>query len=230
MPLTGFFIAGTDNGVGKTEVARALLMGMPGAVPLKPVETGCAPDPHDALALLSACGRDLPLDRVCPHRFALPAAPLAAAEAEGREVSMARIFEQAGRAAVEGAPLVVEAAGGLLVPLARERGELVTNIDFARSLRLPVVLVARAGLGTINHTALSIEALARRGIAVAAVVLNRTSRDDDASVAGNAHWIEELTGARVLGPTPFVADAAARPRALLDALTPLLPATRVRAP
>src|SRR5882672_9394087 len=74
--VRGFFVAGTDTGVGKTEVARALLSLLRGAVPLKPIETGCAPEhPEDALALLRASGGTFELDRVCPYRFRLPAAP-----------------------------------------------------------------------------------------------------------------------------------------------------------
>ena len=93
--MRGFFVAGTDTGVGKTEVARALLSFLPGAVPLKPVETGCAEGrPEDALALLRASGGSFELDRVCPYRFRMPAAPLVAAEAEGKTVSIERSEER----------------------------------------------------------------------------------------------------------------------------------------
>ena len=228
--IRGFFVAGTDTGVGKTGIARALLLALArrGDRPmaLKPVETGCAPDaPEDALALRAACGPPhdaLPLDRVCPHRFRMPAAPLVAAEAEGAAVSMATILACARRAAEQNVPLVVEAAGGLLVPLARAGDQLVTNLDLARILGLPVVLVGRAGLGTQNHTALSIEALVRRAIPIAGVVLNRTSAEDDPSVATNARMIEALTSLPVLGPGPFVEDAALRPAALLALVQPIV--------
>jgi dethiobiotin synthetase len=233
----GFFIAGTDTGVGKTEVARALLSLLPGAVPLKPIETGCLPDqPDDALALLAASGRDFDLARICPYRFRLPAAPLVAAEAEGKTVSIERIEQLVAQAAPH--PIVVEAAGGLFVPLAREVAAftleqadpaerapvaaLVTNLDLAERLGLPVVLVGRAGLGTLNHCALSAEALARRGIELRAIVLNRVAPEDDPSVATNRRFVEELTGAVVLGPTPFVTDASARPAALAKALAAIV--------
>jgi len=230
MRLRGLFIAGTDTGVGKTEVARAICVALArrGMKPiaLKPVETGCAPDsPEDALALRAACGPPydaLPLDRVCPQRFFMPASPVVAAEAEGREVSMPRIFECVQLAAKEqGATLVVEAAGGLLVPLARDGERLLTNLDFAQTLGLPVVLVGRAGLGTLNHTALSIEALLRRSIPIGGIVLNRTSADDDPTVATNARLLEELTSIAVYGPGPFVADASNRPAALQDLVAPI---------
>src|SRR5207237_10569648 len=90
---------------------------------------------------------------------------------------------------------------------------LVTNLDLAERLGLPVVLVGRAGLGTLNHCALSAEALARRGIEVAAIVLNRVQAEDDATVATNRRLVEEMTECTVLGPTPYIADARARPDA-----------------
>jgi len=235
--VKGFFVAGTDTGVGKTEIARAICFSLASRglqpVPLKPVETGCDPDrPLDALALRAACGSSLPLDEVCPYRFRMPAAPLVAAEAEGAHVDLLRIEQIVDRART---PIVVEAAGGLLVPLAREQLSLdqtdpadrapsqaiVTNLDLADRLRLPVVLVARAGLGTLNHCALSIDALERRGLPIAAVVLNRAVPEDDPSVVSNAQWVVEMTGARVLGPGPYVADPGARPEALAQLLARL---------
>jgi dethiobiotin synthetase len=226
----GFFIAGTDTGVGKTEVARALLERLAASglrpVALKPVETGCASDaPEDALALRKACGPPgdaLELDRVCPYRFELPAAPLVAAG--GRTIDLGRI-EALVREAM--GPIVVEAAGGLLVPLTREIvqgspvSRMVTNLDLAERLGLPVVLVGRAGLGTLNHCALSAQALLARGLEVAAIVLNRVAAQDDPTVATNAAILEELTGLRVLGPLPFVASAQARPRALASVVAAL---------
>lgn len=236
--MKGFFVAGTDTGVGKTEIARAIctLLRLRGLRPvaLKPVETGCERDaPQDALALRGACESGQSLDEVCPYRFRLPAAPLVAAEAEGASVDLLRIEALVARAP---GPIVVEAAGGLLVPLAwaplsldqvdpADRAParaIVTNLDLAARLGLPVVLVGRAGLGTLNHCALSLEALARRGVTVAAVVLNRLSEGDDPSVASNARWVAELTGARVLGPGPFVADPADRMDALAPFLAPLV--------
>jgi dethiobiotin synthetase len=237
--VKGFFVAGTDTGVGKTEIARALCATLARKnlrpVALKPVETGCAPDrPGDAIALRDACGSAQSLDELCPYRFRMPAAPLVAAEAEGAHIDLLRIEQLVMRAST---PIVVEAAGGLLVPLARESLSLdqmdsadrpaalaiVTNLDLAERLRLPVILVGRAGLGTLNHCALSVDALERRGIPIAAVVLNRTTPDDDPSVATNARWVADMTGAQVLGPGPFVADSAARPAALSHLIARLIP-------
>jgi dethiobiotin synthetase len=238
--IRGYFVAGTDTSVGKTEVARAILFGLARAGlrprPLKPVETGCDPQrPGDALALREAAGFEGPLDEVCPYRFTLPAAPLVAAQAASASISIERIEALVSR---DDRPIVVEAAGGLFVPITREVSSasleqadpperapaqtLVTNLDLAERLGLPVVLVGRAGLGTLNHCALSAEALARRGIEIAAIVLNRLQAEDDATVPTNRRLVEEMTGCRVLGPTPYVGDAAARPGALLPLLISLV--------
>jgi dethiobiotin synthetase len=238
----GFFVAGTDTGVGKTEVARALLWELARSGlrprPLKPVETGCDPErPADALALREAAQFEGPLDEVCPYRFGLPAAPLVAAQAEAASVTISLERIEA-LAAKDGGLVVIEAAGGLFVPITREVSAasleqadpaerppaqtLVTNLDLIERLGLPVVLVGRAGLGTLNHCALSAEALLRRGIDVAAIVLNRVQAEDDATVATNRRLVEEMTGCTVLGPTPYVADAAARPMALAAVVGALL--------
>ena len=213
----GFFVAGTDTGVGKTEIARALCTLLAPVRVLKPVETGVDDAPLDAIALRDAGGLGQPLDEVCPFRFRLPAAPLVAAEAEGRSVDLERVL-----ALAAARPIVVEPAGGLLVPFARREGRVFTNLDLASALKLPVVLVGRAGLGTLNHCALSHAALKGRGLDVVAIVLNRVSASDDPSVASNPRWVHELTGARVLGPGPFVADASLRPRALAQCVDSLV--------
>lgn len=246
--MRGVFVAGTDTGVGKTEISRALLtlLARRGLRPraLKPVETGCAPDsPEDALALRAACGPPGdadPLDAVCPYRFRMPAAPLVAAEAEGRAVEVDRLL-LAARVAQSRGPVLVEAAGGLLVPLAREvaRGSLeqvdeagrppaerlATNLDLAERLGLPVLLVGRAGLGTLNHCALSARALDERGLELLAIVLNHaTPPTEDPTLATNARLVAALTSAPVLGPAPWIASAVARPAALAPTLEPVLAA------
>jgi dethiobiotin synthetase len=115
-------------------------------------------------------------------------------------------------------PVVVEGAGGLLVPLDRRRDV----IDLIETLGLPVVLVARAGLGTLNHTGLSLAMLRARGIPVRAVVLSRGTPAPDPSVEDNAAWLAERHRVPVLGPVPFIEDAGRRRRAFRKVLRPLL--------
>ena len=172
----GVFVTGTDTGVGKTMVACALVRGLRARAVdvgvMKPIETGVgAEGPLDALALLEAAESGDPLDDVCPQRFALPAAPSVAAAAERRSVDVAAIRAAFRRIEARHDCVVAEGAGGLLVPAA----EGVCMADLACELGLPVVVVARAALGTINHTLLTLEVAAARGLAVAGVVVSHAS-------------------------------------------------------
>ena len=219
--MRGLFVTGTDTGVGKTEVTCALVRGWRargldvGA--MKPAQSGHDPgERSDAERLAEAAGGGDPMELVCPYSFGPPLAPGVAARLAGVSVSMARLLDAARALAARHAALVVEGAGGLMTPL----GERETCADLAVALGLPALVVARAGLGTVNHAALTCEALRRRGVEVVAVVLNRAGAADDASVPHNAAEIARLTGARVLGPLPFEADIAERGRRLEAELVP----------
>ncbi len=209
--MRGLFVTATDTGVGKTEVACAILRDARrrgvDVVGMKPAQSGAvAGEPSDAERLRDASDRVEAIEAVCPHSFAAPLAPAVAARLEGKEISLARIVDAARALAARHAAVLVEGAGGLLVPLTRRE----TYADLASALALPVLVVARAGLGTVNHTALTIEALRRRGLAVAGIALNRTSAEDDPSVPYNAHEIARLTGLEPIAVLPFVADVMER--------------------
>ena len=217
--MRGLFVTATDTGVGKTEVACALLANARArgldAVGMKPAQSGVGPgEPSDAARLLAACGGAEPLAAICPYTFAAPLAPAVAARVEGREISFARILDAARALAARHEAVLVEGAGGLLVPLTDRE----TYAELASALGLPVLVVARAGLGTVNHTALTVEALRRRGLAVAGIVLNRTAPEDDPSVPHNAGEIARLTGVAPAALLPFVADIEARGPALRSTL------------
>lgn len=201
-----FFVTGTDTGVGKTQVAVALLsvMAERGWQPFawKPCETGGG---GDAAALWRAAGMWQRQESVCSYRFAAPLAPGVAARLEGRRVDMRKLLREY-QAFGPGAG-VVEGAGGLLVPLT----ERVEVVDFVARLGLPVVLVARAGLGTLNHTSLSLEALHHRHVKVAAVILNQTARRADASVEHNIEALQRRWKKVVfVGPVPYLRQASRR--------------------
>jgi dethiobiotin synthetase len=217
--MRGLFITATDTGVGKTEVACALVSGGRAAGldvgAMKPAQSGAvAGVAGDAERLREAAGGGDPLELVCPYQFQPPLAPGVAARLAGVEVSLPRLLEAARTLAARHAALVVEGAGGLLVPLTPKE----TFADLAVALGLPVLVVARAGLGTVNHAALTVEALRARRLEVAGVVLNRTGPDDDPSVPWNAAEIERLTGARVLASLPYLRDIASRGPLLRSAL------------
>jgi dethiobiotin synthetase len=217
--LRGLFVTATDTGVGKTEIASALVRGWRargldvGA--LKPAQSGHGPGvPSDAERLRIAAGAVDPPDLVCPYTFAAPLAPAVAARLERVAIELDRILDAARALAARHAAIVVEGAGGLFTPLT----ERETYADLAVALRLPALVVARAGLGTVNHVALTCEALLRRGVAVTGIVLNRSAPGADPSEPYNAAEIERLTGARVLASLPYEPDVAARERRLVEEL------------
>ncbi len=211
--MRGLFVTATDTGIGKTEVACAIIRGLRargvdvGA--MKPAQSGDVPGaPSDADRLRAAAGDDDPAELVCPYRFAAPLAPAVAARLEGRAISLRHVLEVATVLALRHDALVVEGAGGLLTPLT----ESETYADLAVALGLPALVVARAGLGTVNHTALTCEALRRRGVAIHGIVLNHASVGSDPSEPHNAREIERLSGASVLASLPHSPDIAARER------------------
>lgn len=217
----GLFVTGTDTGVGKTTISAALLRyarrrGLT-SIPFKPVETGCDGPPADAALLWRAAQPPTTQSDACLYAFRLPAAPSLAARAEGARVDLDLIVERAHSLANRGDFLLVEGAGGLLVPYS----DRLTTVDLASRLGLPLLVVARTALGTLNHTALTLREAERNGLEVAGVIFNRTSEDLEPHEAGNADLIEDLTGRRPWGPFPFVSPAH---RADLDGLANALAA------
>jgi dethiobiotin synthetase len=221
--LFQIFVTGTDTGVGKTQASCALLslLADAGLRPqgFKPYESGCTPlsAPADTLAMRAAARSELPVDALCPHRFRAPLAPGVAARRLGQDPDWNTTLSAWER--LRQGPVVVEGAGGLFVPIDSRRD----IIDLISALQLPVLLVARAGLGTLNHTALSLKALADRGLSVHAVLLSRSTPTRDPSERDNRLLLEERHGLRVLGPVPFLRDAQRRHAAFRTALRPLLP-------
>ena len=201
----GIFLIGTDTGVGKTTVGVGILAlararGF-APVPFKPVETGAAPEPQDAIRLRSAAARDtLPIEIVCPYAFSPPVAPALAAEQASTRLTLAQIIAAARRAAALGDFLLVESAGGVLSPYSED----LTSADVAAALGLPLLLIARNALGTINHTALAIAELRRRGLPLTGVLFVDTTPLSTPDRAHNPRLVRALTGVRVLGTLPFL--------------------------
>jgi dethiobiotin synthetase len=172
---------------------------------LKPAETGVPPEgPLDARALRVAAGVDDPLGDVCPVQLRLPAAPPVAAAAEGTEVDLAAIRAAWLLLRARHDVMLVEGAGGLLVPLT----EKLTMADFAREIGLPLVVVARAALGTINHTLLTLEAAERRGLTLAGVVISHASGSLGAAEEANLGALRAALGERLAGEVPHFAPGA----------------------
>ena len=157
------FVAGTDTGVGKT-VVSALLARAGGATYWKPVQTGAESD-SDTVAKLAGESGTKCIDPL--YEFGLPASPHWAAAVEERTIEVGKLRSRLFEIQARPGRLVVELAGGLLVPLNSDQ----LQIDWLQMERAPTILVARAGLGTLNHTLLSLEALRARGIEPVALVL-----------------------------------------------------------
>jgi dethiobiotin synthetase len=214
----GLLVTGTDTGVGKTAVASGILRwlardgGRP--VPCKPVETGCRRGfPADAAQLLNASLRtDIPLSDVCPITFSDPVAPAAAALAKHRPIRPAALAASARKLSRLGDCLIVETAGGLLSPYAPR----FTAADLAGLLQLPVLLVARNALGTINHTALALAEIRRRRLPLRGYLLVTTAATPGLSRQRNAELLTRLTGIAPLAVLPYVRRPT--PEAMADQL------------
>ena len=182
-----FVISGTDTDVGKTVIAAALA-GAIGASYWKPIQCGLE-DGGDVSRVKALSG--LPAGRLLPevYRFALAASPHRAAEAEGVEIDVSRLIPPS----VEG-PLVIEGAGGLMVPVTRR----MLLIDVLATWGIPVILCARTALGTINHSLLSLAALHGRSIPVHGIVFIGEENSD------TERTITEMGEVRRLGRLPFV--------------------------
>jgi dethiobiotin synthetase len=205
-PHGGCFVVGTDTGVGKTLVACALIHAMRRAglspVPFKPVASGCEESPDglindDTRRLIAASGRMLSQDEVSPYRYLPAIAPHVAAAEAGRPIQMDSLISHAAALAQQG-PLVVEGAGGLLVPLDGR----YTLADLAVALGLPMVLVVGMRLGCLNHALLTAEAITSRGLVLAGWVANRIDPDFERAAANIDTLLARLP-APLLGTVPW---------------------------
>ena len=197
--MRGVFVTGTGTEVGKTVVAAVLARtaaarGERVAV-FKPALSGLdEPGEPDHELLRRAAGSAQTADQIAPYRYGPPVSPHLGAELAGEEIDPQRLLEAA-RAAADGADqLVVEGVGGFMVPLSR--AHLVR--DFARDLGLPVAIAAAPGLGTINHTLLTLVAVRAAGLDAAAVVLTPWPDPPDEIERSNRETIAALGEVQVL--------------------------------
>lgn len=226
--MSRLFVTGTDTGVGKTFVGCALATalrtrGRRVAV-MKPVETGVEGLPADALALRAAARDPAPLDEICPYRLRAPLAPAVAAREEGVVIDVGRLVTLVRRRAAAADVLLVEGAGGLLVPLT----DGATWVELVQAAALPVLIVGANRLGVINHAALTARAAGGAGLRILGVVLSQATPDPDPSAASNAGAIAALSGLPVLGvlpycPSPEAAAAAPPVDAVVEAILDAVP-------
>jgi dethiobiotin synthetase len=218
--MKGVFVTATDTGVGKTIVTGMLAKAL-GAKPLlgnagkrgqapgydvwKPVQSGTSVDAQDSdgalLHRLSGLAGDAS-ERVGATYLA-PLAPWVSARREAKEVPYAQLVIQA-RRRLEERFCLIEGAGGLLVPLTESH----TIADFAGDLQLPILIVARPGLGTVNHTLLTIEVARARGLRVLGVVINGvTAEHEEQAISENVEMIERFGQVAVVGVVPWLTES-----------------------
>jgi dethiobiotin synthetase len=224
--MKGVFITGTDTGVGKTVVCGLLAGFLRGwgirVATQKWVQTGTRGEPTDLAVHRRFMGLpeeppDAELQDLCPYRFSFPASPHLAAALEGKVIE-AHVIEAAYRRLAASHEIVlVEGAGGFLVPLA----DGLLAGDLVARLGLTVLVVVGNRLGCINHALLTVEAIRGRGVPVAGLVFNRPPTRDESSPeevrSDNMRIVERLSGIRVLGEVPFLPDPAAGAEAFAPA-------------
>jgi dethiobiotin synthetase len=199
----GLFITGTDTGVGKTIVAAGLAAslansGMDIGV-MKPIETGFSLRSSDAVFLKKIAGVKDSLDSICPYRLKHPLSPFTAAQIENVSIRLERIARAYEGLLQNHQALLVEGAGGLLVPITREK----MMADLALYLKLPILIISRTGLGTINHTLLSVEVARQRGIEVAGVIFNHLGPRRGLAERTNPSVIRHFIDVPILGEIPY---------------------------
>jgi dethiobiotin synthetase len=228
----GFFVTGTDTGVGKTLVACALLHAARAqgktAIGMKPVASGCVETAdglvsEDANLLQAASSQRTAMRLINPYAFALAIAPHIAARDHGIEIELDRIITAYSELAKICELVIVEGVGGFRVPL----NEREDTADLAARLELPVVLVVGMRLGCLNHALLTVEAIAARGLKLAGWVANQIDAAMPA-FAENVVTLEQRIAQRCLGVIEF--DRRVEPQALarrLDSFKTLLKPTGV---
>jgi len=196
----GIFVTGTDTGVGKTVVSAAIALTLRQSgkrvAPMKPVQTGAGDDGLlDIEFIQKVIGTNYSLEVVCPYRFPLPLAPLVAAELTRERIDVDRIKSAYFDLTSWNDIVIVEGAGGLLVPLT---GTYFMS-DLAYDLGVGLIIVIRPGLGTLNHTLLSLEHARSRGINILGIVINNFPDTPALAERKNPELLLKLTGEKILG-------------------------------
>lgn len=198
----GIFVTGTDTGVGKTKIAcliaedlrkKGISVGV-----MKPISSGGR---QDALLLKKSANADDPLNEINPVYFKKPLAPWIAARLEKKKINFAKIYNAYKKLCRRHNFLIVEGAGGLLVPIANN----MYMVDLAKKFNLPLIIVSRSGLGAINHTLLTINCARQRGLKILGFVLNYTKHTrKDVAEKTNPKVISKLGKIIFLGSVTYI--------------------------
>ncbi len=208
--MKGFFITGTDTGVGKTIIAGAMIralcfLGLKTGG-MKPIESGCIREgdvlmPSDGMFLKQTAQMQEPVTQVTPCCFENPLAPLTASELEKKSISVAVIKKAYYNLFKHYNALIVEGVGGLMVPI-RDNYFVV---DLAKEFDLPMIVVARPGLGTINHTLLTVNYAISEGLRVAGVIINYSHPPENSLAEDtNPQILKQICPVPLLGIFPYL--------------------------
>jgi dethiobiotin synthetase len=205
----GLFITATDTGVGKTLIAGAIakILSEKGknVGVFKPIATGCKKTKQglvseDAEFLAHCADSELGIDIINPVTFKIPAAPFACEKAENKKVDFSRIKAAYEQICKKSDFVIVEGIGGVRVPITKK----IDVLTMAKAFNLPVVIVARSKLGTINHTLLTVDAVQLAGLSLAAVLINGyDEKTKDYAEKTNAAIIKELGKVKIIATVPF---------------------------
>lgn len=201
----GIFVTGTDTGVGKTVVTAALASCLQNngysVCVLKPVQTGTRlPGLTDIQFVYKTLQKPYKLDDVCFYRLPEPLSPMTASELADKDIDISYIAESFRRFSVQFDVVIVEGAGGILVPIKKD----YSMLDLAAELELSTIIVSRPGLGTINHTLLTAKAITDRDVDLLGFIISSFPRDPDTAERTNPQVIESIGKLDLLGVIPFL--------------------------
>lgn len=208
----GFFITATDTGVGKTIISSALILLIKSigynVCGMKPIETGCKKQnsnnillPSDGLFLKSISNVNEKIELITPIRFKNPLAPLPASRIENKTIKIEEIHRAFLKLSSKYDVIIVEGIGGLLVPIKKDYFVL----DLALELKLPIIIVTRPGLGTINHTLLTLRYALNEGLDVSGIVINYNEPPTN-SIAERTNYnvLKQLCNVPIIGIFPHL--------------------------
>jgi dethiobiotin synthetase len=220
----GFFVTGTDTGIGKTVITVALIKAVRRlgftAGGMKPVESGCTIArgkgqrakgnskkniliPHDGMFIKTIAHMEENIGHITPCRFKSPLAPLPASEIEGITVDSEKIRKAFDDLSKKYDVVIVEGIGGLLVPITKD----YSVIDMAKDFDLPLIVVSRPSLGTINHTMLTVNYALKEGLRVAGIIINYNQPPESTlAEATNPEIIKRISPVPVIGIFPYLTD------------------------
>lgn len=208
----GFFVTATDTGVGKTIISSALILLLRSigynVCGMKPIETGCKKQdnsniliPSDGLFLKDISNVNEDIELITPLRFKNPLAPLTASRIENKTIKLEKIYKAFLKLSSKYDVIIVEGIGGLLVPIKKDYFVL----DLALELKLPLIIVTRPGLGTINHTLLTLRYALSEGLEVSGIVINY-SEPPTSSIAEKTNYniLKQFSSVPIIGIFPYL--------------------------